>query len=322
MKRRRFASLLGVALLAGPVAAKSDDPYPSRMVKLIIALPAGSGSDGLTRFFAKRMQELTGQPFAVENKPGANSFIAADTIIRMPADGYTLTLASNSMMASNAALFKKMPYDPIDDFTPVARIARAPNIVIVPAASPYKSLADLIAAGRTRPNGLSFAAASGSHNIATFALMQLANFEAVSVPYQGPPKALLDTAAGLTDFMLIDVAAAVPLMQSGRLRPLAVTTTKRHPSYPEVPTVTEAGVPGFEYSSWAGIFAPVHTPPAVIEKIAALAKQIMAEPETTAYFERTGTEPFWASANELRRFQLDEIDWWRSTMRRAGLEAQ
>ncbi len=317
LKAMWFAAVLLAAACAGSAHAQAT--YPTKPVRFVLSMPAGSGSDALARFFAKRMSELTGQPFIIENRPGGNGFIAADALLKAPRDGYTLTLASNSIMGSNAAIFKSLPYSPTEDFVPIALINRAPNVVVVPAQSPYRSLSDLVNDAKARPGKLSFAAASGSHNIATHALMQVGQFEALSVPYPGPPKALLDLAAGTNDFMLVDYPAAAPLLQSGRLRALAVTTAERIPAQPALPTLAEAGIPGFAYSSWAGLFAPVNTSQEVVQKITALARQIVNEPETRAFFDRSGTVAAWLEGDDFRKFQLSEIAFWRATMVKARL---
>lgn len=317
-----FTGMLLMAASAAPALALAQAAYPAKPVRFVLSMPAGSGSDALARFLARRMGELTSQPFIVENRPGGDGVIAANALLAAPRDGYTLTLGSNSIMGSNAAIFKSLPYSPTEDFIPIARINFAPNVVVVPANSPYKSLRDLVADAKARPGKLSFAAASGSHNVATHALMQVAQFEALSVPYPGPPKALLDLAAGTNDFMLVDYPAAAPLLQSGRLRALVVTTAARIPAQPELPTLAEAGVPGFSYASWAGLFAPVKTPPEVIQKMTALARQIVNEPETKAFFDRSGTIPAWIEGDDFRKFQVAEIEFWRATMIKARLPQQ
>lgn len=313
-------AMLG-ALLAGAPCVQAQE-WPARQVTLIVSFPPGSGADTTARLYARRMQEITKQTFVVENRPGANSFIAAQAVARAPADGHTLFLASNSPVVTNAVLFKSLPYDPVADFAPIARAARATNAVVVPAASPLKSVADLVAAARAKPKGLSYASGSASYQIATELFTELLGVEALHVPYKGAAPALQDLAAGVVDFAVADISAVLPLVQGGRLRALAVTSDKRHAALPAVPTAIEAGARGYEYYNWTGLFAPAKTPPAVIDRLATLMQQITAEPETVAFLAKVGGESFHAGPAELRRYQLAEIEQWKRTAQRAGIQAE
>lgn len=324
LPRRRKILLTATAgsLLGMPLVARTADPYPSRPVKIILSLPAGSGSDVIARYVAKRLQELAGQPFIVENRPGGNGFIAAEALLRSAADGYTLTIASNSLMAANVALFKKLPYDPVTDFTPVGRIVRAPNAVFVAANSPYKTLNELVAAGRAKGDALRYAYPTASANIATHAFLDIAQVQALGVPYQGPPPALVDVASGIVDFIITDVSAARPLLGAGRLRLLAVTTATRLREYPNVPTVAQTGIGEFQYVAWAGMFAPAKTPAAVVERLAGWLRHIALESDTQSFLAAMRNEAAWADAEVLRAFQLREIDWWKRMAANAGIKPQ
>lgn len=324
-RRRLLQTLAGTAaaslLLGASLPALADD-YPSKPVTLIVSFPPGSGADTAARHYARHLQDLTKQPFVVENKPGANSFIAAQAVARATPDGYTLFFASNSPVATNAVLFKTMPYDPLNDFAAVARVSRATNVVVVPANSPHQTLAQLAAAAKAKPKGLSYAAGSASYQIATEWMNELLGIEALHVPYKGSAPALTDTAGGVVDFAVADVTASLPLIQGGKLRALAVSSDRRHAALPAVPTATEAGAKGFEFYNWTGLFAPAKTPQPVIDQLAALMQRITAEPETAAFIGRVGGETFHGGPQELRRYQVAEIEQWKRTAQRAGIQPQ
>ena len=323
LARRRWL----LAALAMPAAVSLATPawaqdYPTKQVTFIVSFPPGSGADSAARLYARRMQEITKQTFVVENRPGANSFLAAQAVAKAKPDGYTLFFASNSPVAVNAVLFKKPPYDPVADFTPVARATRATNGIVVPANSPYKSLAELAAAGKAKPKGLTYASGSASYQIATEWLTDVLGFEATHVPYKGSSQALVDVAAGVADFGVADISAVLPLAQGGKLRVLAVSADKRHPELPSVPTAIEAGAKGYEYYNWVGLFAPAKTPQPVVDKLAALMQQITAEPDTVAALAKLATETFPAGPQEFRRFQLAQIEHWKAMAQKAGIQPE
>jgi tripartite-type tricarboxylate transporter receptor subunit TctC len=319
-RRLLLAALATLPLCVAPAAQAQD--FPGKPVTFIVSFPPGSGADTTARLYARRMQEITRQTFIVENRPGANSFLAAQAVARANPDGYTLFYASNSPVVVNAVLFRKPPYDPVADFAPVARASRGTNLVVVPTNSPYKTVADLAAAAKARPKGLSYASGSASYQIATELFAELLGVELLHVPYKGSAPALVDTAAAVVDFAIADISAAMPLVTGGRLRALAVSSDRRHPALPDVPTATEAGAKGFEFYNWTGLFAPARTPQPVVDKLAALMQQITAEPETVAFLAKVGGETFPAGPQELRRYQLAEIEQWKRTAQRAGIQPE
>lgn len=315
------ASLLATLGALSPLPARAQE-WPARPVTFIVSFPPGSGADTTARLYARRMQEITKQTFIVENRPGANSFLAAQAVAKANPDGHTLFYASNSPVVVNAVLFKKPPYDPVADFAAVARASRATNGVVVPANSPLKTVADLVAAAKAKPKGLSYASGSASYQIATEHFTELLGVDVLHVPYKGAAPALIDVAAGVVDFAIADISAVLPLAQGGRLRVLAVTSDKRHAALPQVPTAIEAGAKGFEFYNWTGLFAPAKTPQPVIDKLAALMQQITAEAETVAFLAKVGGETFPAGPAELRRYQLAEIEQWKRTAQKAGLQPE
>ncbi|MBE7418869.1 MAG: tripartite tricarboxylate transporter substrate binding protein [Ideonella sp.] len=320
-QRRQLLAVVASLPLAHAGVAWAQE-YPSKPVTFIVSFPPGSGADTTARLYTRRMQDLTRQTFIVENRPGANSFLAAQAVARANPDGYTLFYASNSPVAVNAVLFKKPPYDPVADFAPVARASRATNLVVVSASSPYKTVAELLAAAKKQPKALSYASGSASYQIATELFAEMAGVELLHVPYKGAAPALVDTAAGVVQFAIADISAALPLIHGHRLRALAVTSDKRHTALPEVPTAAEAGVKGYEFYNWTGLFAPAKTPPAVIDKLAKLMQQITAEPETAAFLTKLGGEIYPGGPQKFRRYQLAEIEQWRRAAKRAGIEPE
>lgn len=319
-RRALLLALAGTGLLAATAAQAAD--WPTRPVTCVVSFPPGSGADTMARFYARRLQELTKQTFVVENRPGANSFLAAQAVARAEPDGYTIFFSSSSPMTTNVVLFKSVPYDPLTDFSPVARTARGTNGIVVAANSPITSIAELVASGKKKPNALSYASGSSIYRIATEWFSQITGIEALHVPYKGAAPALMDVAGGQADFAIADISAVLPLARGGRLRVLAVSADRRHPALPDVPTAIEAGVPGFEYYNWTALYAPAKTPPAVVDQLAALVKRISEESETAAFLAKIGGESFFGGPQELRRYQVAETEQWKRTAARAGIQPE
>jgi tripartite-type tricarboxylate transporter receptor subunit TctC len=317
-RRALLAALASVPLACVAPAASAEADYPTRAVKMIVSFPPGSGADTTARIYAKRLQELTKQPFVVENRPGAEGFLAAQGVIRAPADGYTLYYAANGIVM-HPALFKRLPYDPIADLSPVARAARGINAVVVPANSPYKTLADLAAAAKKEPRGITYGSGGAGFRLYTELLADRLGVQFRDIPYKGAGPALIDTAGGIVAFSIADVSAVLPMVNGGRLRALAVASNTRHPALPEVPTAAEAGAPGYEIFSWTAMFAPAKTPQPIVDRLAALMQQINTEPETLAALGKLGVEAFPAGPDELRRYQLEQTEQWKRTAERAGM---
>lgn len=319
-RRRLLVALSCLPMCMMPMAWAQD--YPTKPVKFIVSFPPGSGADTTARHYARRLQEITKQPFIVENRPGANSFIAAQAVAKADPDGYTLFYASNSPVVVNAVLFKNLPYSPVNDFAAVARTSRATNLLLVPQASPYKTLTDLIDAAKKTPKKINYASGSASYQIATEEFAEIMGMDVTHVPYKGAAPAIQDTAAGVVDFTIADISAGLSLVQGGKLRALAVTSDRRHAALPSVPTAIESGAKGFEFYNWTGVFAPAKTPPAVLERLTQLIQQITAEPETQAFLAKLGGETFAGDAKELRGYQLAQIEQWKRVAQRAGIQPE
>lgn len=238
------------------------------------------------------------------------------------ADGSTLFFASNSPVVVNAVLFRSLPYSPVHDFAPVARTSRATNLLLVPQASPFRTVADLVEAERKAPGKLNYASGAASYQIATEEFAEIVGAQFTHVPYKGSAPAIQDTAAGVVDFSIADLTAGLPLVQGGRLRALAVTSDRRHAALPDVPTATESGARGFEFYNWTGVFAPARTPQPILDRLAQLVLQITAEPEAQAFIAKVGGETFAGDAAQLRRYQLAQIEQWKRIAQRAGIQPE
>ena len=254
MPRLGLALLVLSAALAQPARAES---YPSRTVTIEVPFAAGGGSDLLARLVAQHLEEKLGKPFIVENRPGASTTLAAMQVVRATPDGTTLMQATSTTMAINVSMLKKMPYQPLKDLVPVALLSSSPFFLVVNKDSPFHSVADLIAAAKAKPNSLNYGSGGpGSmHHLSTELLQSLAGIEMTHVPYKGTPPAMNDLIAGNIQVLFGDTTSTLPFIQQGTVRALAVTTAKRSPAAPDVPTVAET-VPGFESASWQMLVAP------------------------------------------------------------------
>ena len=281
--------------------------FPSKPIRLIVTYPAGGSSDLMGRLMAKKLSDIWGQPIIVENKVGAAGSIGMDYAARQPADGYAFVLGNFGPALVNP-LMSKVTYNMDKDFIPIALTASGPNVLVVPANSPYKSLRDLLAAAKAKPNSLNFGTSgSGSmSHIATEMIMREANVKMVHVPYKGGGLALVDLMAGQIDFIVSDALPAAEHIKSGKLRPLAITSSARTPLVPGVPTFSEAGLPGFVALSWWGVFLPTGTPKDIQDKYYAALVKIMSDPEIKERFEGMGVQAQATTPDEFKAYLSSE----------------
>lgn len=313
---------LGGATLMLPVSQAFAQDFPNKAIKFIVPFPPGSGTDTSARYFGKKLTELTGQPVIVENRAGANGFIAVRTLLAAPADGYTVFVGSNSTLAVNVALFKKLPYDPQADLAPLTMMMRAPTLVVVPPNSPYKTLDDLVNAARAQPGKLNYAAGSAGYQLMAESLNDSARLDIRNVPFKGASEALTAVASGTVDMAFADITAAYELVKGGKLRALAVASDRRAPALPAVPHMGEAGVPGFTAYVWVGAMVSAKTPQAETDKLSKLLAQIERLPETKEFYERLGAETMNGGADEMRKFQAAEIALWKRIAVKAKVEQE
>jgi tripartite-type tricarboxylate transporter receptor subunit TctC len=319
MTERIAGALLLLAALALPAQAES---YPSRTVTFEVPFAAGGGSDLLARLVAQHLEAKLGKPFIIENRPGAGTTLAAMTVVRAAPDGYTLMQATSSTMAINVSMAKKLAYEPLKDLVPVALLSSSPFFLVVNKDLPVKSVADLIALAKSKPNGLNYGSGGpGSmHHLSTELLESLAGIQMTHVPYKATPPAMNDLLAGHIQVLFGDTTSVLPFIRQGTVRPLGVTTAKRSPAEPEVPAVGET-VPGFESASWQMLVAPGATPPEVIALLNREVHGIFSDPAVIKELERRGVGPaLTGTPDEVREFVKKEIVRWSGVVRRAGLE--
>jgi tripartite-type tricarboxylate transporter receptor subunit TctC len=309
----------GLLALAVPAGAQQ---YPARPVTIVVPFAAGGGTDLLARFYALRLEKKLGRPFLIENKPGAATTLAAMTVVRAPPDGYTLMQASSSTMAINVSMLKKMPYDPTRDLVPVALLSASPFLLCVRADSPVKSVADLIALAKSRPGQLNYGSGGpgSQHHLSTELMLSLTGTRMVHVPYKATPPALNDLLAGQIQVLFGETTTMLPQIQQGAVRVLAVSTTTRVDAIPDVPTMHEAGVTGFESASWHMLVAPEGTPPDVVTLLNKEIRTIFSDPETIKDLSKRGIGPqITESPERLKDYVKAEIARWAPIVERAGV---
>jgi tripartite-type tricarboxylate transporter receptor subunit TctC len=305
--------------LCAPAAAQQ---YPAKPVKVIVAFPPGGGNDFIARFIAARLSASLGQQFIVENRPGAGGTLGVEQGLKAPPDGYTLTLISNSYTV-NPSLYK-IRFDPLADMTPLIQISQGPYLVVVHPSLAVKSLGELIALARARPDDINFASSGQGSvgHLATELFASMAGFRLNHVPYKGTGPALTDTIGGQTNALLGSVANTLPHVRSGRLRALAVTTPRRLTAEPEIPTVAEAGVPGYETTLWHGLIGPKGLPPAIVAQINAEVTRVLKLKETAEQLQNDGVSPAGGTPQEFLETIRREIGVWRKVVQDAGVRAE
>lgn len=326
MNRRFLVGRLALAaIVLGSLATLSfaQEPYPSRPVRIVIGFGPGSGTDLLARMVAEELRAAFNQPFIVENKPGASAQIAAGFVKNAAPDGYTLLLTSNSTHSVNPHLFKKLPYDPIADFTPIGGIGFFPFILAVESSVPARTPQEFVTWARANKGKVFFAYGTPTVQIPAEALNKLQKLEATGVPYKSSPDAMTDVIGGRAQFLVVDLASSQPHIKSGRLRPLAVTTAKRTALAPDLPTIEEAlGVRDFDLAAWTGLFGPANLPKEVVDKLSSALLRILGRPDMrekmlAANIEPTPSDP--AAFSAMVRRQLDV---WGLKVRDAGMQPE
>lgn len=323
---RRFRTLaltaisaLGIGLI--PQAHGQSD-YPSQPITIVVPFPAGSGTDLVSRHIAKEMTDNFNIPVLVDNKPGANGFIAATTAAKAAPDGYTVLVTTNTTHAANENLFKTLPYSPSGDFEPVTQIAENALVVVVRPASPYDDLNALVDAMRKSPGKLNFGAGSSSTRAGGELLRTVTETEAVHVPYKGNPQALSDLIGGQIDFMTVDLTPAIPMIQAGQLRALAVTSQQRSDIFPDVPTVEEVLNKPYEMTAWIGAYLPAKTPQAQIDKMNEMLHKAASSQRVQEFLQASGGRIKLSSPAELKAFGKSETEKWARIVEAAGIEPQ
>ncbi|OZI18986.1 ABC transporter substrate-binding protein [Bordetella genomosp. 9] len=304
-----------------PLAATADE-FPSRPITFVVPFAAGSATDQIARALAQGVTEQTGQAVVIEDKPGASAMIGAQDVARAKPDGYRVLITTNTTHAANEHLYKRLQYDPVKDFEPITLLGKGSQIMVVNPSFPAKTVGEFLAMARKEPGKLSFGSGSSSSRIAGELLQQMANVKLLHVPYKSNPLALTDLLGGQISTMITDMATGLPQVQSGKLRALGVTTLKRSALAPDVPTIAEAGVPGYEMGYWFAAYAPAGTPADVVKRLHTLLTKATEGAPAKQFYATTGTEAETSTPAELAAFQKAESKKWQTIIKQAGIEPE
>jgi tripartite-type tricarboxylate transporter receptor subunit TctC len=321
----RLPTMLTVAmpaavLLAGVAVAQG---YPAKPVRVIVPFPAGAGADAVVRLFTPRLAEVTGQQFIVDNRAGAAGNIGAEAAARAPADGYTLLNAPASL-ASSQSMYRNLPFDLVKDFEPVVPLAQAPFVLAVHPSVPAKTVKEMIALARSKPGLLTFASTGvgGTNHLSGELFKNLAGIDIVHVPYKGTAQAVPDLIGGQVSMMFTATVSSLPHVKAGRLRALGVSTSKRSLAAPELPTIAESGLPGYESITWFALLAPTGTPREIIARVNALVTKVGQTPEVRDRLLAQGVEPWISTPEDLGKFVRGEIVKWTKVIAMAGVKPE
>jgi len=324
MFRRLISTLIVVGSAALTATAADAQDFPTRAITIIVAQPPGGGTDIISRIVAQQLSVQLGKPVVVENKPGAGTIVGTEAAAKSPPDGYTLLAGLTANMAVNPSLFRKLPYDPIKDFTPVGMMAEFPFVLVVSKNFPAKSVKELLALAKAKPGEINFASAgngTGQHLSAElFKLM--AGVDMTHVPYRGASPAYSDVISGRTPVFFDNLASGLGQIRGGAVRALGVTGTKRSPLLPDVPTIAEAGVPGYQNYVWFGLWAPKNTPKPIVDKLYAEIRKAVATPSVKARIMQDAGVPMDTPLNEIERLEQAEIAKWADVVKRAHIQVQ
>ena len=324
--RREFIAFSSaIVTTSTATAVRSQSTYPSRPITLVVPFPAGGTTDLLGRMVAEQIKIGLGATVVVENKPGAGTTLGAIQVARAQSDGYSLLIATSTTLAINKSLYKKLPYDPIADFTPIALIATVPFALVVNPAMPVGSLAEFTAYAKSRPGELAYGSAGNgsAHHLGAEMLKSAAGLDIKHVSYRGSVAALQDVIAGHIALMIVDLPAALPAIRDGKVRAIGVTTASRVAATPDVPTLAEAGIPGYELAAWQGIAAPAGVSQLIIDKLAGQIAELVAAPNNRAKLHEVALEPITGSTPaSFAAYVKSEIDRWAPIVKASGAKLE
>ncbi|MET3442915.1 tripartite-type tricarboxylate transporter receptor subunit TctC [Variovorax paradoxus] len=321
--KRRSLTLSAAALALAPLLVQAQQAFPEKPITFVVPFAAGTATDQIARALGNSITAETKQPVVIDNKAGASGFIASQQAAKAAADGYTVLITTNTTHAANEHLFKKLPYDPVKDYAPITALGKGGQIMVVSPSFPAKSVAEFVALAKKEPGKYSFGSGSSSSRMAGELLQQMADIKLLHVPYKSNTLAVTDLLGGQIHMMITDAATGLPQVKGGKLRALGVSSAARSPLAPDVPTISEAGVKGYEMGYWFAAYAPAKTPPAVVKRLnELLVKAAKSESAKTAFYEPTGTEVFTTSPEELAKFQTAESQKWGRIVKAAGIEAE
>jgi tripartite-type tricarboxylate transporter receptor subunit TctC len=323
MKHIAALFILLPAALGAARPALAADPWPARPIRMIVAYPPGGGTDQVGRVMAEQLSQTLGQQVVVDNRGGATGNIGTELAARAVPDGHTLLMGNVAPNAVNVSLFKKLAFDPVKDFAPVSLVAITPNILVAHPSMAVKSIKELVVLAKAKPGALNFPSAGvgSSSHLAGELLKSLAGIDMVHVPFKGGGPAMVATISGEVQIMFATMPAALPHVKSGKVRPVAVTTTKRSQAMPELPTIAESGVKGYDAATWYGLLAPARTPKPVVDRLHADTMKILAGP-TRQRLEAQGFEPDGGTPAEFSAYIKSEITKWAKVIKDAGIPAE
>jgi tripartite-type tricarboxylate transporter receptor subunit TctC len=323
---RRWCLRLALAALtavAGTGSALAQG-YPDKPIRFFVSYPAGGGADFVARHIAQVLGTHLGQPVVVENRPGASGIIAAQATANAPPDGHTIFLADNATLVFNSAMFDKLPYDPMKDFTFISLVAKLDMMLAVPEQSPIKDMKQFLAAAKAKPGGMSYGSPGIGlpHHLGVELFLQESRLRAVPAQYQGIAPAIRDLIGGQVDFVFVDLAAGLPHIKGGRVRALAVASANRLGALPDLPTFSEEGFPGFEAYAWQGIVMPAGVPPAVVERFSRALRETMRDEGLRTQLRNAGVEPLGSTPDQMRAHMATETRKWHTLIKARGITRQ
>ena len=322
MSKRTILAALWSVLLAWQPAEVNAQEFPSRNINFVVPFAAGTATDAVARWLGGKVSEELGRPVIIENISGANGMIGAREFLKRAPDGYSVFITTQTTHAANSNLYRSLPYDPVRDFTPVACLFRLPLVLVVRSSLPIHSMAELVAQARRAPGTLTYGWASSSGRAGGALLKAEARIDLLDIPYRSAPQIVVDMLGGRVDVYVADPTNALPHIQSGALRALAVTSPERSALFPGVPTMAEAGIPDYELVGWFAAFLPAGAPPAVVARLNTALVNAINGPDYAAFAPQSATEAFTCSPERLARYVVEETEKWRRLVEIAGIEKE
>ena len=320
--KKLVANCLAVTCLLAAAGAQAQDSYPSQNIRFVVPFTAGSATDTLARLLANRMSTIFGRSVFVENIAGGNGIPASQNVVRASPDGYTVMITANTTHAGNQALLKKVPYDAVADFEPITKLGTITLALVANPALPANDLRELIAYGKANPGKLTFGAGSSSSRMSAELLKTMAGIDMLHVPYKSNPQAVTDLLGGQISIFFGDVSTALPPVRAGKLKGYAVSGIKRSPLAPDLPTIDEAGLKGYELTAWFAAYAPAKTPKPIIDKLNAAFREALKDKDISEKLLAAGIEPEASTPDELRTFQAAETQKWKKIAADAKIEPE
>lgn len=295
------------------------DTFPEKPIHFIVPNTPGSATDQLARTVGFSIQKSTGQPVLIENKPGANGIIAAEYVANAQADGYTVLIGNSTTNAANQALYRRLPYDPDKSFTALTGLGQGSQVMVVQNEFPAKTFKEFVTMAKKNPGKYAYGSGGSSARVATAAFARMGGINLLHVPYKGNPLAMTDLIGGRIQVFFPDMTTALPMIRSGKIRPLAVTSKTRSNYLPDVPTLAELGLKSYEASYWFAAYAPAKTPKDVVKRLSELIREGVGSQASASFFKSVGMEPFGSTPEELREFTYSQIAYWNESVKAAGI---